>query len=56
MTVIVVVIVLRILWYDMIVLNAHEPTVDKSNDSKEMSCEKLEQVFYFFHRHHTKFC
>ena len=48
-------IVVRILWYDMIVLNVHEPTGDKSNDSK-MSCETLEQVFYFFPRHCTKFC
>lgn len=56
MTMIVLVIVPRILWYDMIVLNVHEPTGDKSNDSKEMSCEKLEQAFYFFPRHHIKFC
>jgi hypothetical protein len=32
----------------MIVLNLYEPTGDKSNDSKEMSSEKLEQVLYFF--------
>jgi len=38
---IVIVIVLRILWYDMIVLNVYESTGDKSNDSKEMSWEKL---------------
>jgi len=37
----VIVIVLRIIWYDMIVLNVHEPTGDKSNDLNEMSCEKL---------------
>lgn len=41
MTVTVIVIMLIILWYDMIVLNVHEPIGDKSNDSKEMSCEKL---------------
>lgn len=56
MTVIVIAIVLRILWYGMIVLKLHEPNWDKSNDSKEMFCERLEQVFYFFPRHHTKFC
>jgi hypothetical protein len=55
-TVIVIVIVLRILCYDTIVLNVHEPTGNKSTDSKEMSCEKLEQVFNFFPRQHTEFC
>jgi hypothetical protein len=40
----------------MIVLNVRVPTVDKSNDSTEMSRKEVEQLFYYFPRHHTEFC
>lgn len=40
-----IVIVLRILWYDIIVLNVHEPTGDKSKDSKR--CPVRHQNRYF---------
>ena len=38
-------IVLRGRWCNIIVLNVHAPSEEKSDDSKDSSYEKLEQVF-----------
>jgi len=45
---------LRGRWCNIIVLNVHAPSEDKSDDSKDRFCEELEQVFDHFPRHHTK--
>jgi hypothetical protein len=37
-------IILRGLWYDIIVLNVHAPTVDKIGDMKDRFYEELEHV------------
>jgi hypothetical protein len=41
-------IVLRDRWCNIIVLNAHVPTEEKNDDSKDSFCEELEQVFDHF--------
>jgi endonuclease/exonuclease/phosphatase family metal-dependent hydrolase len=46
--------VLRGRWCNIIVLNAHAPTEEKSDDSKDSLCEELEQVFYHFPKYHMK--
>jgi hypothetical protein len=46
--------VLRGRWCKIIVLNAHAPTEEKSNDSKDSFYEELEQVFDHFPKHHMK--
>jgi len=47
-------IVLRGCWCNIIVLNVHAPSEDKSDDSKDSFYEELEQVFDHFPRHHMK--
>jgi hypothetical protein len=47
-------IVLRGRWCNIIVLNVHAPTEDKSDDSKDSFYEELEQVFDHFPRYHIK--
>ena len=47
-------IVLRGRWCNIIVLNAHAPSEDKSDDSKDSFYEELEQVFDHFRRYHMK--
>ena len=47
-------IVLRGHWFNIIVLNAHAPSEEKSDDSKESFYEELEQVFDHFPKYHTK--
>jgi exonuclease III len=39
---------------NIIVLNVHAPTEEKSDDSKDSFCEELEQVFYHFPKYHMK--
>jgi len=47
-------IVLRGRWYN-IVLKVHAPNEEKSDDSKDSSCEELEQVFFYhFPKYHMK--
>jgi len=46
-------IVLRGHWCNIIVLNVHAPSEDKSDDSKDSTYEELEQVFDHFPRYHT---
>jgi hypothetical protein len=41
-------IVLRGWWFKIIVLNAHAPSEDKGDDSKDSFYEELEQVFCHF--------
>jgi hypothetical protein len=41
-------------WCSIIVLNAHAPTEEKSDDSKGSFYEKLEQVFDHFPKYHIK--
>ena len=47
-------IVLRDYWCNIIVLNVHEQSEDKSDDSKDSFYEELEQVFVYFPRYHMK--
>jgi hypothetical protein len=47
-------IVLKGRWCNIIVLNAHAPTEEKNDDSKDSFYEKLEQVFDNFPKYHTK--
>jgi len=47
-------IVLRGRWCNIIVLNVHAPSEDKSDDSKESFYEELEQVFDHIPRYHMK--
>ena len=47
-------IVLRGRWCNIIVLNVHEPSEEKSDDSKDSFYEELEQVFYQFPNYHMK--
>jgi len=41
-------------WCDIIVLNVHAPTQDKSDDIKDSFCKELEHVFNQFSKDHMK--
>jgi len=43
--------VLRGRWRNIIHVNVHAPSEEKSEESKD---EELEQVFYHFHKYHMK--
>ena len=47
-------IVLRVCWCYIIVLSAHTPNEEKSDDSNESFYEKLEEVFYNFPKYHME--
>jgi hypothetical protein len=47
-------IVLRGRWFNMIVLNVHPPSEEKSYDSKDNVYEKLEQVFFHLPKYRMK--
>jgi len=47
-------IVLRGHWCNIIVLNVHAPSEEKSDDSKARFYEELEQVFYHLPKYHIK--
>jgi hypothetical protein len=47
-------IVLRGRWCNIIVLNAHAPTEEKNDDSKDSFYEELEQMFDHFPKYHMK--
>ena len=47
-------IVLRGHWCNIIVLNVHAPSEEKSDDTKESFYVELEQVFNHFHKYHMK--
>jgi exonuclease III len=46
--------VLRGRWCNIIVLNVHAPTEEKSDDSKDRFYEELEQIFYNFLKYRIK--
>ena len=48
-------IVLRGCWNNIIVLNVHAPSEEKSDDSKDSFYEELEQVFDHFPEYDMKF-
>ena len=47
-------IVLRGYWRNIIVVNMHAPSEEKSEESKDSFYEELEQVFDHFPKYHTK--
>jgi hypothetical protein len=47
-------IILRGLWCDIIVLNVHAPTGDKTDDVKDRFYKQLEHVFDKFPEYHMK--
>ena len=47
-------IVLRGRWCNIIVLNVHAPSEEKSDDSKDNFYEELQQIFYHFPKYHMK--
>ena len=47
-------IVLRVFWCNIIVLNVHAPSEEKSDDSKDSFCEESESVFNHFPTYHIK--
>jgi hypothetical protein len=47
-------IILRGRWCQIIVLNAHAPTDDKTDDVKGSFYEELEHVFHKFFKYYTK--
>jgi exonuclease III len=47
-------IVMRGRWNNIIFLNVHAPSEEKSEESKDSFYEKLEQVFHHFPKYHTK--
>ena len=47
-------IVLRGRWCNIIVLNVHAPSEEKSDDSKDSFCEELQQVFDHFPKYDMK--
>ena len=49
-------IVLRCCWCNIIALNVHAPSEEKSDDSKDRFCEEMEQVFGHFPKYNMKIC
>jgi hypothetical protein len=47
-------IILRGCWFNIVVLNAHKASEEKSDDSKDSFYEELEQVFDHFPKFHIK--
>jgi len=47
-------VVLRGHWSNIIVLNVHGRSEEKSDNSKDSFYEELEQVFYHFPKYHMK--
>jgi len=47
-------IFLRGHWCNILVLNVHVPSEEKSDDSKDNYYEELKQVFYHFPKYHLK--
>jgi hypothetical protein len=47
-------IILRGCWFDIIVLNVHVPTEDKSDDVRDKLYKELEQVFNKLPQYHMK--
>jgi hypothetical protein len=49
-------IILRCRWFDIIVLNVHAPTVDKTDDVKDSFYVELKCIFDKFLKYHKKCC
>jgi hypothetical protein len=47
-------VVLRGLWCNVIVLNAHAPSEKKGDDSKDSFYEAVEQAYSHFRKYHMK--
>ena len=47
-------IVMRGRWCNIIVVNVHAPSEEKSDESKDSFYEELEQIFYHFPKYHMK--
>jgi hypothetical protein len=47
-------IILRGRWFDVVVLNGHAPTEDKTDDVKDSFYEEMKHVFDKFPRYHMK--
>jgi hypothetical protein len=47
-------IILRGRWCNIIVMNVHAPTDDKTDDMKDSFCEELEHIFAKFLKYHMK--
>jgi hypothetical protein len=47
-------IVLRGRWINIIFLNVHATIEEKSDDSKDSFCEKLEQAYYYISKYQIK--
>ena len=47
-------VVLRGRWCNIIILNVHASSEEKSDDSKDRFCEELEQVFDHFPKYNMK--
>jgi hypothetical protein len=47
-------IILRGRWCDIIVLNVHASTEDKTDDMQDSNYEQLERVFVKFPKYHMK--
>jgi len=47
-------IVLRSHWYNIIILNVHAPSEEKSDDSKDSFYEEFEQISDHFSEYHMK--
>jgi len=47
-------IVLRVRWCNIIVVNVHVPSEEKSDELKDSFYEELEQVFHHFPKYHMK--
>ena len=47
-------IVLRSRWHNIILVNVHAPSKEKSEESKDSFYEELEQVFDHFPKYHMK--
>jgi hypothetical protein len=45
---------LRGSWYNIIILNVHAPTEDKSDYTKDIFYEEIERIFYQFPKYHMK--
>ena len=47
-------VVMRGHWFNIIVVNVHAPSEEKSDESKDSFYEEIEQVFYHFPKYHMK--
>jgi len=46
--------VLRCRWHNIVVVNVHAPSEEKSDEAKDTFYEELQQVFDYFPKYHMK--